>query len=108
MVVMVSQVCAYIPIHHVSRSVLCVQSCLTLTAPWTVAHQASLSMGFSRQEHCIGLPFSTPGSLPNPGIESMFLASPALAGGFFTFVYQLYLSKAIQKEKLNPMIFKTH
>ena len=37
--------------------------------PWTVAHQAPLSMGFSRQEYCSGLPFPSPGDLPNPGIE---------------------------------------
>ena len=51
--------------------------------PWAVAHQASVLMGFSRQEYWSGLPFSTPGDLPNPGIE---LASPALAGRFFTTV----------------------
>ena len=37
--------------------------------PWTVAHQASMSMGFSRQEYWSGLPFHSPGDLPNPGIE---------------------------------------
>ena len=37
--------------------------------PWTVAHQASLSMGFSRQEYWSGLPFPSPGDLPDPGIE---------------------------------------
>ena len=37
--------------------------------PWTVAHQAPLSMGFSREEHWSGLPFPSPGDLPNPGIE---------------------------------------
>ena len=41
--------------------------------PWTVAGQAPLSMGFSRQEYWIGLPFPTPGDLPDPGIEPMFL-----------------------------------
>ena len=43
--------------------------------PLTVAHRAPLSMGFSRQEHWSGLPFPSPGDLPDPGIE---LASPAL------------------------------
>ena len=43
---------------------------------WTVAHQAPLSMGFSRQEYWSGLPFPSPGDLPDPGIESV---SPALA-----------------------------
>ena len=37
--------------------------------PWTVAHQAPPSMGFSRQEYWIGLPFPSPGDLPDPGIE---------------------------------------
>ena len=37
--------------------------------PWTVAHQAPLSMGFSRQEYWSRLPFPSPGDLPNPGIE---------------------------------------
>jgi len=37
--------------------------------PWTVAYQASPSMGFSRQEYWSGLPFPSPGDLPNPGIE---------------------------------------
>ena len=41
-------------------------------------------MGFSRQEDWSGLPFPSPGNLPNPGIEPMSLMSPALAGGFFT------------------------
>ena len=49
--------------------------------PWTVAHQAPLSMGFSRQEYWSGLPFPTPGDLSDPGIKS---ASPALAAEFFT------------------------
>ena len=50
---------------------------------WTVAHQAPLSMGFSRQEYWSGLPFPPPGTLPDPGFKSIIL-SPALAGGFFT------------------------
>ena len=51
--------------------------------PWTVDHQAPLSMGFPRQEYRSGLPFPSPGALPNPGNELMSLVSPALAGGFF-------------------------
>ena len=54
--------------------------------PWTVAHQAPLSVGFSRQEYCSGLSCPPLGNLPNPGIEPMSLASPALAGRFFTTV----------------------
>ena len=53
-------------------------------APWTVAHQAPLSMELSRQEYLNGLPFPSPRDLPNPGIEPVSLASDALAGGFFT------------------------
>ena len=49
-----------------------------------MAHQAHLFMGFSRQEYWSGLPFPSPGDLPNPGIKPTSLASPALAGRFFT------------------------
>ena len=52
--------------------------------PRTVAHQAPLSMGFSRQEYWSGLPLPSPGDLSDPGIEPASLVSPALAGGFFT------------------------
>ena len=51
---------------------------------WTVARQAPLSMGFSRQESWSGLPCPPPGDLPNPGIELWFVMSAALAGKFFT------------------------
>ena len=51
---------------------------------WTAAHQAPLSMGFSRQEYWSGLPCFPPGDLPNPGIKPTSLMSPALAGRFFT------------------------
>ena len=49
--------------------------------PWTVAHQAPPSMGFSRQEYWSGLSFPSPGDLPNPGIES---GSPALQADALT------------------------
>ena len=52
--------------------------------PWTVAHQAPLSMGFYRQEYWSGLPFPSPRDLPNPRIKPTSIASPALAAGFFT------------------------
>ena len=48
---------------------------------WTVAHQAPLSMGFSRPEYWNGLPFPPPGYLPDPGMEPASLKSPALAEG---------------------------
>ena len=59
--------------------------CLWLFATlWTVVCQVPLSMGFSRQEYCSGLPFPPTWDLPEPGIELLSLMSPALAGGFFT------------------------
>ena len=51
---------------------------------WTIARQAPLSLGFSRQEYWSRLPFPPPEYLPNPGIEPMSLPFPALAGEFFT------------------------
>ena len=62
--------------------------------PWAVAHQNALSKGFSMQEYCSGLPFPTPGDLPDQGIRPTSLLSPALAGGLFTLVplMILYLS----------------
>ena len=56
----------------------------SFAAPWTIAHQAPLSLEFSRQEYWSGLPFPPPGHLPDPGIEPASLASPSLAGGLFT------------------------
>ena len=67
----------------VSKNCCCcsvAKRCPTLATPWTVAHQAPLSMGFSRQEHWSEVTFPSPGDIPNLGIE---LKSPALAGGFF-------------------------
>ena len=52
--------------------------------PCTVAHQASLSMKFSRQEYWRGVPFPPPGDLSNPGVEPASLASLTLEGRFFT------------------------
>ena len=49
--------------------------------PWTVAYQASPSMGFSRQEYWSGLPFPSPGDLPDPGIEP---GSPSLEADALT------------------------
>ena len=54
--------------------------------PWTVACQASLSMGFPRQEYQSGQPFPSPGDLPDPGIKPVSLESCPLAGGLFTTV----------------------
>ena len=54
---------------------LVTKSCPTLATPWTVALQAPLSFGFSRQEYWSRLPFLSPGDLPNPGIKA---GSPVL------------------------------
>ena len=51
---------------------MCPQSFLTLCNPMDCSHQAPLSMGFPRQEYCSGLPFPSPGDLPDPGIEPAF------------------------------------
>ena len=58
------------------------QSCLFVTL-WTVACQAPLSMGFSRQEYWSGLPLPPPRDYPDPGIKPMSLMPTALVGGFF-------------------------
>ena len=58
---------------------LVAKSCLTLATPWTIACQAPLSMGFSRQEHWSGVPFLSPGDLSHPGIEP---GSPALQADY--------------------------
>ena len=73
--------------HCIKSAVCCarsLQSHPTLWTLWTVAHQASLSIGFSRQEYWSGLLCPSPGDLPGPGIEPVSLMSPALAGGFST------------------------
>ena len=67
---------------------VCMLSCFSrvrlFETLWAVARQAPLSVGFSRQEYCSGLPCPPPGDLPDPGIEPESLMSPALAGGFLT------------------------
>ena len=64
---------------------LVTKSYLTLATPWTVACQAPLSMGFSRQKYWSRLPFPSPGNLPNPGIEPR---SPALQVDFYQLSYE--------------------
>ena len=64
---------------------VCVCVCVKLLhLLWTVAHQAPLSMGFSKQKYWSGLLGPPPGDLPDPGIEPVSLMSLALPGGFFT------------------------
>ena len=64
---------------------LVAKSCPTLATPWTVACQAPPSMGFSRQEYWSGLPFPSPGDLPDPGIKP---ASPALQVDSYQLSYE--------------------
>ena len=75
-------------------------------SPWTVAHQAPLSMEFSRQEYWSGLTFSSPGYLPNPGIEPR---SPALKadslpseplGKSYTFIYIQHIQHPLTRHKV--------
>ena len=61
--------------HEVKVKVKSLSCVLLFATPWTVAYHAPLSMRFSRQEYWSGLPFPSPGDLPDPGIE---LRSPAL------------------------------
>ena len=59
--------------------------------PWVVAHQASLSMGFSRQEYWSGLPCPSPGDLPNPGIQKPLKSRILRKGGdFWSIMYQAF------------------
>ena len=51
-------------------------------SPWTVAHQAPLSMRFSKQEYWSGLPFPPPGDLPDRGIQIASPTSPTMAGNY--------------------------
>ena len=73
--------------------------CLFAT-PWTVAHLASLSMGFSRQEYWSGLPCPSPGDLLDPGIELASFMSPAVAGGFFTTSATIVKAKSLSRVRL--------
>ena len=75
---------AYSMYVHTAMPCLLLSRVWLFATPWTVAHQALLSMGFSRQEYWSGLPCFTPGDLPNSGIESVSLDSLASEGRFFT------------------------
>ena len=81
---------------------ICILLFVTL---WTLACQALLSMGFSRQEYWSGLPCPPPGNLPDPGIESLSLMFPEIAGGFFClFVCFLPLSPPGKPPRSNLQI----
>ena len=73
----------------------------SFAAPWTVAPQTLQSMGFPRQEYWSGLPFPSPGDLPNPRIEP---SPPALAGRFFTH----WSTRETQTDEDTRAQFQTH
>ena len=73
---------------------------LWFATPQTVAYQAPLSMGFSRQEYWSGLPFPAPGDLPDPGIEPR---SPALQTDAFTVRTTREAQNVVELKKKNPM-----
>ena len=78
----------------------------TLATPWTVACQAPLSMGFFRREFWSGLPFPSPGALPDPGIEPRspaLQADSCIAGGFFT----NWATRQALEPSQNPLFFLT-
>ena len=77
--------------------------------PWTVAHQAPLSVGFPRQEDWSGLPFPPLGHLPDPGIKPMFPASSALQADSFLLSHlgSLVTVTAQLKDQKNSLIYKT-
>ena len=72
-------------VHNVCCCCFVAKSHQTLVNPWAVAHQAPLSMEFPKQEYWSGLPFPSPGDLPNTGIEPRYWTHVScLAGRFFT------------------------
>ena len=73
--------------------------------PWTVACQAPLFMEFSRQEYWSGLPFPTPGDLPDPGIEP---GSPTLQADSLPFEPLGEFTVEAYKDTIQPMLFKQH
>ena len=95
-----AQCCNYVHVsgsgHSANRSVMSDSAHLR-----TAAHQAPLSMGFSRQESWSGLPFSAPGDLPNPAIGPASVASPALQVDFLPlrprgYIYTLLYNNAVE------------
>ena len=88
---------------------VCAQLCPTLCDPIDLAWQASVSMEFSRQKYWSGLPFRSPGYLPDLGIELVSLASLALEGEFFTtstttvYYFYIYYSSLSRHDKKNTI-----
>ena len=79
-------------------------SCVRLfVTPWTIAHQAPLSMGILQARILSGLPCPPPGDLPHPGIEPTSLMSPAWADGFFTTSATWEPQKVPQNTPIHPL-----
>ena len=78
---MYTNACVCLTIYYMCVCMLSRSVTFDSVTPWTEAHQAPLSMGFPRQEYWSGVPFPSPGDLPDPGIKPL---SHALAGGFFS------------------------
>ena len=76
-----SRMTRLLDIHILRKKVKLLSRVRLFVSPWTVAYQDSPSMGFSRQEYWSGLPFPSPGDLPDPGIEP---GSPALEADALT------------------------
>ena len=104
----------YFLVHRLSCSVMS----NSFVTPWTVACQAPLSMGFPRQEYWTGLPFPSPGDLPNPGIKPTFPASQvdslSLSHWEAYFLVMTYVKFLVQMTKLqsglhnNSFVFCCH
>ena len=81
--------------------------------PWTIAHQAPPSMGFSRQEYCSGLPFPSPEDLPNPGIEprspalqaDALTSEPAGKSLIFISLYKFVISRSLLWSSDLPLLY---
>ena len=87
---------------HVKVKVKTLSRVPLFVTPWTVAYQAPLSMGFSRQEYWSGLPFPSSGDLPNPGIEPR---SPAFQADALTSEPPGKPNQVAFKKKSNHFIF---
>ena len=95
------QSCSVLQFSLIAAAAKSLWSCLTLCDPTfsrTVAHQAPLSMGFCRREYWSGLPYPSPGDLPNPGIEH---GSLTFAGSFFLNFLHNYLNFYFRKIPLS-------
>ena len=80
----------------------------SFVTPWTVAHQAPLSMGFSRQEYWSGWPFPSPGDLPDPGIVPMSPVCLASQAGFYRWATVVLLQYHIYPMYVTPAIVQFH